>query len=452
MSNPRAEMIEQLQELNEAGRVDDGLALMADLHPADVADILENLPRGDFEVYFQALEPETAAEVLLELEEAHRADIIRVLSNRQLAELLINMDSDDAADLVSDLPEDQAPAVLTHIEKEDQQEVRKLLTYPDDSAGGLMQMEVVTVPQEVTMAQAMALVREQAHEIDDFNNVFVVSSDRQLVGVLSLREMLLAKPEMSVAEVMSPAQVTLRPEDDQEEVSQLFQKYDLLSAPVLDSRGRLLGRVTIDDVVDVIQEEASEDIYRAVGTGDEELAFGERAFKIARWRLPWIMANLFGGLIAGYFLSLFETTLAEAIILVTFIPVINAMGGNVGIQTSTIFVRRLALGSPSSARIGRVLFRELKVAAIMGASCALLTGAAAAVWHGRPSLGLIVGLAMFIDISLAAMVGISAPAFFKRMNVDPAIASGPLVTSANDIMGILIYLGIASIFLKHVLV
>lgn len=449
MALPTAEMMDQLQELHESGQAAEGLVLFSDLHPADVADILENMPAEMREDYFKALDPETGAEVLMELEEAQRSELIKLLSTGELAGLLLNMDSDDAADVVSELPPEQAPEVLTRIDKEDQQEVRKLLTYPEDSAGGLMQMELVTVPQEVTIGQALSLVREQAREIEDFNNVFVISSDRQLVGILSLRDMLLARPDTPVAEEMNPPQVTLRPEDDQEEVGQVFQKYDLISAPVVDTRGRLLGRVTVDDVVDVIQEEASEDIYRSVGTGDEELAFGEASFKISRRRLPWILANLVGGLLASYFLSLFEVTLAEAIVLVTFIPVIIAMGGNVGIQTSTIFVRALALGSFSASNIWRVLGREMRVAVIIGTTCGGLTGLAATIWHGRPVLGLIVGLSMFIDILLAAAVGVSAPAFFKRLDVDPAIASGPLVTTANDILGILVYLGIATFFLSH---
>lgn len=451
MNKPRPNLLEQLLELHAEGRTQDGLELIADLHPADVADVLERLPEEIQADYFRILDREQGAEVLMELEEAQQAEILSNLESGELAQLLFNMDSDDAADVVAALPADEAALVLKAIDKEDQQEVRKLLTYPEDTAGGLMQMEVVTVPLEVAIREALDLVKEQAREVDDFANVFVLSGERQVIGVLTLRDLLMARATAPVEDVMTPVPVIIRPEDDQEEVARQFQKYDLLSAPVVDSRGRLLGRVTVDDVVDVIQEEASEDIYRMAGTDDEELVYGEHIFKISRVRLPWLIINLLGGLLASYFLFLFEASLRDAIVLITFVPVIIAMGGNVGIQSSTVFVRGLAMGHYSSSKLGRVLFRELRVAVVIGLICGTLTGLAAGIWHTKSYLGFIVGLAMIVNIALSAMVGILAPAFFRRMKVDPAIASGPLVTTANDIMGILIYFGVATLLLRLVL-
>lgn len=449
MEKPTPNLLDQLLELHSQNRESEGLELIADLHPADVADVLERLPEEVRTAYFKLLEAELGAEVLLELEEAPKAGLIQTLEPRELAQLLIGMDSDDATDIISALDQEEAASVLKDIDKEDRREVRKLLTYPEDSAGGLMQMEVVTVPLEKTIREALDLVREQAREVDDFANVFVLSLDRQVVGVLNLRELLLARADSPVEKVMTPAPVIIRPHDDQEEVARAFQKYDLLSAPVVDARGRLLGRVTVDDVVDVIQEEASEDMYRMAGMDDEELVYGEKAFKISRLRLPWILINLLGGLIASYFMWLFKITLKEALVLVTFVPVIIAMGGNVGIQSSTVFIRGLAVGRFTAASLGRVIFKEIKVALIMGLICGLLTGLAAALWHTQAYIGLIVGLAMVVNISLSAMMGILAPAFFRRLKIDPAIASGPLVTTTNDIIGILVYLGIATFFLSY---
>ncbi len=451
MNKPRPNLLEQLLDLHTQGRPKEGLALIADLHPADVADVLERLPEDAQADYFRILDREHGAEVLLELEEAQQAEIISNLGSSELAQLLFSMDSDDATDVVAALPAEDADLVLKAIDKEDQQEVRKLLTYPEDSAGGLMQMEVVTVPLEATIQEALDLVRTQAREVDDFANVFVLSGERQVVGVLTLRDILLAKGATPVEEVMEPIPVIIRAGDDQEEVARLFQKYDLLSAPVVDSRGRLLGRVTVDDVVDVIQEEASEDIYRMAGTDDEELVYGEHIFKITRLRLPWLMINLLGGLIASYFLYLFEVNIKDAIVLITFVPVINAMGGNVGIQSSTVFVRGLAMGHYSSSNLGRVMFREIRVAAVIGLVCGFLTGGAAAIWHTNAFLGFIVGLAMIVNVPCSAFVGILAPAFFRRLKIDPAIASGPLVTTTNDIMGILVYSAIATFFLRYIM-
>ncbi len=450
MTEPRSNLLEQLLELHTEGRSREGLSLIVDLHPADLADVLERLPEDAQAEYFGILDKERAAEVLLELEDAQQTEIISNLGSSELAQLLFSMDSDDATDVVAALPSEEAAVVLKAIDKEDQREVRKLLIYPEDSAGGLMQLEVVTVPLEVSIREALDLVREQAREVDDFANVFVVSGERQVVGVLTLRDLLLAKANIPVEEVMSPIPVIIRPDDDQEEVARLFQKYDLLSAPVLDSRGRLLGRVTVDDVVDVIQEEASEDIYRMVGTDDEELVYGEHILKISRLRLPWLMINLLGGLVASYTLYLFQVNIKDALVLITFVPVINAMGGNVGIQSSTVFVRGLAMGHYSTSNLGRVVFREVRVALVIGLICGALTGLVSGIWHTKAYLGFIVGLAMVVNIPFAALMGIMAPAFFRRMNIDPAIASGPLITTTNDIMGITIYSIIAAVFLHYI--
>ena len=451
MSDGQEPLSEQLKRLYQADRVADGLDLLADLHPADVADVLEHLPEEEQAAYLKGLEPESRAEVLVEMEEAHRLQSLESLPPADLVTLMPHLDSDDAADVLADLSSEQAASVLEQIDRADEMKVRRLLTYPEDTAGGLMQTELVRVDQEASIDRVLQMVREQAREVDDFSNIFVLSQDRQLVGVLSLPDLLAADPDKPVGEVMSPVTVAIRPEEDQEEVALLFQKYDLLSAPVVDSGGRLVGRVTIDDVVDVIQEEASEDIYRMAGTDDEELAYGERVFKISRLRLPWILVNLFGGMFTGYLLWLFKLTLAEVLVLVTFVPVTTAMAGNVGIQTSTIFVRSMALGSYSAAHLDRVLFRELKVAIIMGLTCGLVAGAAAFLWHSRPALGLVVGLAMLLNILLAAFIGVLAPAFFRRIKVDPALASGPLVTTVNDITGILVYLGVATLCLKYLI-
>jgi len=451
VSDGQEPLSEQLKRLYLADRVADGLALLADLHPADVADVLEHLSEEEQAAYLKGLDPESGAEVLMEMEEAHRLQSLESLPPADLVTLMPHLDSDDAADVLADLPSEQAASILEQIDRADEINFRRLLAYPEDTAGGLMQTELIRVPQEASIDQVLKMVREQAREVDDFSNIFVLSKDRQLVGLLSLPDLLVADPDKPVGEVMSPVPVAIHPEDDQEKVALLFQKYSLLSAPVVDSAGRLLGRVTIDDVVDVIQEEVSEDIYRMAGTDDDELAYGERVFKISRLRLPWIMVNLFGGMFTGYLLWLFKLTLAEVLVLVTFVPVTTAMAGNVGIQTSTIFIRSMALGSYSAVHLGRVLFRELKVAIIMGLTCGLVAGVAAFLWHSRPALGLVVGLAMLLNILLAATIGVLAPAFFRRIKVDPALASGPLVTTVNDITGILVYLGVATLCLKYLI-
>jgi magnesium transporter len=234
-------------------------------------------------------------------------------------------------------------------------------------------------------------------------------------------------------------------------VARIFQKYDLLSAPVVEGDGTLVGRITIDDIMDIIEEEVSEDIFRMAGTHEDELVYGDKIWKISRLRLPWLITNLFGGLLTGYLLWIFKVALHDAIVLVTFVPVITGMGGNVGIQSSSITVRGLATGDVDLQRLGRTIFKEVRVGLLMALACGFTLGAVAEIWHHNPALGFAVGSAMAAAIVVASLMGTLVPIIFKRLGVDPAVASGPFVTTANDITGILIYLSISTVFLKYII-
>ena len=437
-----------LHDLLDQGREEELKRLISALHPADAAEILEPLSEEDKIRLFSILSPEMAGEVLLELSEWSREQIIEPLSVERLSEMVAEMDSDDAADIVADLSDEDQATVLQSIEPEDSEEVRQLLLYDDETAGGIMQLEMVSAHESETVAQVIESIRNSADEVEDLSYVFVVDDFNVLRGQVSLRDLLLGLPTQTMREIMSPCELVIEVHEDQEEVAWKFQKYDLKSAPVVDNQDRLLGRITVDDVFDVIYEEMDEDFLRMAGTKDEDI-YSNKPLKISRMRLPWLLTNLTGGLVTGYLVWLFKVALQDVLALVTFIPAIMALGGSVGIQSSTLVVRGLALGRVGNLR--QMVFKELKVALIMGLVCGLGGALVAQVWHRNPALGLVVGLSMFAAITLSSLLGASTPAAFRRLGFDPALASGPFVTMCNDLLGILIYMGIATLFMKFLI-
>ncbi len=444
--------LKELDQLIEQGREVDIIKLISTFHPADIADLIDALDEEKKKKFFGLLQVETASDVIMEIDDISRELIVEDISQDKLTQIVDDMESDDATDLISELPEEQAQRILSDIAKEDSEEVQELLQYEEDSAGGIMQLELVAVPQDVTVRDAIEQIRSRAHEVEDLHNVFIVDDDRKLVGVLPLRKLILASPESPIAPIMDSATINVTPEEDQEVVAEIFRKYDIVSLPVVDHAGKLLGRIMVDDVVDVIEQEDSEDIMKMAGIPEEDLVYGSRIFAISRARLPWLITNLFGGLLTGYLMWLFRIALHEILALVTFIPVITAMGGNIGIQSSSIMIRGFAVGRVDFNNLRRFLFNEIRIGLIMGIACGTLAGCAAVLWHKDPLLGPIVALAMVTGITVAAAMGTLIPAFFKKIQIDPAIASGPFVTTANDIVGIVIYLGIATLFLKYLAV
>jgi len=446
------DQLEQLDQLIEQGREFDIIKLISTFHPADIADLIDALDEEKKKKLFGLLQVETASDVIMEIDEISRELIVEDISQDKLTQIVDDMESDDATDLISELPQEQAQRILSDIDKEDSEEVQELLQYGEDTAGGIMQLELVAVPRNVTVRDAIEQIRSNVHEVEDLHNVFILDEGEKLVGVLPLRKLILASPDSPIEPIMDAATINVTPEVDQEEVAEIFRKYDIVSLPVVDYDGKLLGRIMVDDVVDVIQQEDSEDIMKMAGIPEEDLVYGGHIFAIARVRLPWLITNLFGGLLTGYLMWLFRIALHDILALVTFIPVITAMGGNIGIQSSSIMIRGFAIGRVDFNNLRRFLFNEIRIGLIMGIACGTLAGCAAMLWHRNPLLGPIVALAMVTGITVAAGMGTLIPAFFKKMKIDPAIASGPFVTTANDIVGIVIYLGIATLFLKYLAV
>ena len=442
------EHLEKLDRLIDQGWELEIIKLISTLHPADIADLIDALDEEKKKKLFGLLQIATASDVIMEVDDISRELLIEDMPQDKLTRIVDDMESDDATDLIAELPREQAQDILRKIDKEDSEEVRELLKYDKETAGGIMQLELVAVRQGITVQDAIEHIRSSAGEVEDLHHVFIVDDGEKLVGILPLRKLILASPASTVGSIMDPATIRVTPDVDQEKVADIFRKYDMVSLPVVDDEGMLLGRIMVDDVVDVIEKENSEDIMKMAGIPEEELVYGSHVLAISRVRLPWLITNLFGGLLTGYLMWLFRVTLDQVLALVTFIPVITAMGGNIGIQSSSIMIRGFAIGRVDFTNLRRFLFKEIRIGLLMGLACGAVAGCAAMIWHKNPVLGPIVALAMTIGITTAASMGTLVPAFFKKMKIDPAIAAGPFVTTANDIVGIIIYLGIATLFLK----
>jgi magnesium transporter len=450
MTKVRSDILTRLKADLSQDRLLEATQMLADLHPADIADLFETLDEHEKKKLFQQLDIDTASEVIAELSEFSRDQILADLSHQRLGKIVDELDSDDAADLLSSVPQEIAEEVLASIDAEDSQEVRRLLAYDEETGGGIMQAELLAVPQEATIADTIERVRQLGESLEDLANIFVVNSKNQPVGQLSLQRLILADPHELTSEIMDHSFHPIPVDMDQEDVARMFQKYDIISAPVVESDGTLVGRITIDDILDIVEEEISEDVLRMAGTHEDELVYGDQIWKISRFRLPWLLITLIGGLLTGYLLWLFKLALADAIVLVTFVPVIMALGGSVAIQSTTITVRGLATGAIDLQRLGRTVYKETRVGLLMALACGLIVGIAADLWHHNPALGLAVGFSMAMVILVASFMGTLIPVIFQRLGIDPAVSSGPFVTITNDISGIVIYLSISTALLKYI--
>jgi magnesium transporter len=416
-------------------------------HPADVAYLFRELELRDQQLLFSLIDdPEVSATVISELDPGVGAQLLEKLEKEEITEVLEGMAYDDAVDVIQNLPEELAEEILLEMEDEDSQEIEQLMQYDEETAGGIMATEFFSLQEELTVKEAIAALQEQ-EDAEMVFYLYVTNAHNHLVGILSLRKLLTVSPSRKLKDIMAGDVISVRTDMDQEEVAKVVEKYNILAVPVVDETNKLMGIITVDDIIDVIRAEATEDIYKMAGASDEELILGYKSFRIARLRLPWLLTNLLGGVVTGYLMWKYRVTLEAVIALITFIPVITGMGGNVGAQSATIVVRGFATGRVEMSAIRRVFLKEIRVGIIMGAVCGMTVGVIAFFWHGNPYLGLVVGIAMMVAMTVAATMGVMAPTFFKKIGVDPAIAAAPFVQTANDITGILIYFTTATFFL-----
>jgi magnesium transporter len=446
-----ARLADVLTERIRAGDRERVLALVSELHSADLADLIHHLPFADANALVGWLHPEQGAEVVAELDDELRGDLLEDDGTIRISELLDAMDTDDAADVLADLPQEVAQEVLPRLE--DAEEVEELLAYHEETAGGLMATEYVAVSQDWTVAQATEEVRRKAIEVDPVYVVYVVDPREKLLGMVPLKRLLLAPASSRISAVMDPELISVDPHEDQEEVARIMERYDLVVLPVVDEGGKLLGRITIDDVVDVIREEAEEDIALMSGSGpDEDLSTS--VLKVSKGRLVWLMVGLGGALLSALVINSFQAVLEEALVLAMFIPVVMAMAGNAGIQSSAISVQGLASGRLWPGELLNRFAKELLVALVNGIVLSLVFGVLIVVLQstgilvldpGRSLLlAMTVGMALLAVIVLAATMGAVVPLILERMGIDPALATGPFITTSNDIMGLVVYFLVAT--------
>ena len=436
-----------LQALGEdiAQRRDDDLrARFEELHPADIAEVFDRLEEEQVHYLWKLIDVEERGDVLVELEEDVRETLLASLTNEEIAEeVLENIDSDDAADVVGELSEERAEKVIAQLDTEDREDLLTLLRHPEGTAGALMGTELIRVEMDWTVTQAIREMRRQAEEVGTVHSVYVVNSAGQLLGRLSLKRLLLeaSSTRSTIGDLFREDDTrTVKVDDPDELVVQVMKKYDLVALPVVDDHNRLLGRITIDDVVDLMEEEAEKDYQLASGLSDE-VESDDSLWEMTRARLPWLLIGLFGGLAGAYVIGAFDIERFPSMAL--FIPLIAAMGGNVGVQSAAIVVQGLAGGrTPSDARLAPRLLKELSVALLNGAICALvILGASMVLGYGW-NLSVTVSLALIAVIVFAALFGTFVPLTLDRFKIDPALATGPFITTANDIIGLIIYFGI----------
>jgi len=439
--------LNQLREWIRENREFDILDLFTNLHPADIAELIDHLEEQEKIRLFSLLEVEKASDVILELSDLSKEEILSDLSSKQIAEIIDEMDSDDAADLIAELPEDQARAILERIEPEESEDLKELLKYGEDTAGGLMQSEMVTVPEKSTIREALQAVVDASEEIENLYNVFVVDGGDRLVGVIPLQKLIASRRNLPVIEAVERSFPSVLVDVDQEEVARMFEKYDLVSLPVVDHENHLLGRITVDDIVDVMEEETSEDMYSIAGLGKDDSVFNEPGESV-RKRLPWLYLNLCTAFVSAFVIGFFENTLQVMVILAVFMPVVAGLGGNAGGQTLALIVRGLALGEVTFQNARKALFIQVIVGITNGIAVGVIVGLIAYLWKGNSILGVVLGLAMILNIFVGTLMGTLIPLGLKFFRMDPAVGSNIFVTAFTDAFGFFSFLGLATLFLK----
>lgn len=452
------QQMEGLQRLNQLlGRDSATLkAFLKEQHPADLAEWLEELTEEQRNQVFHVLEAEDAAEVLGELELETQADIVAALGTEKAGDIIEEMSNDDVADLLAELTPEEQGQILGELEAEDAADVRELLEHEPDTAGGLMTTDYITLRAEMTAQQAIEHLRVVGPDAETIYYVYVVNEREQLVGVMSLRDLIVAPPSRKVHEIMRTKVVSVPAGMDQEEVAKTVSKYDLMVVPVVDRNDRLVGVITVDDVIDVLEEEATEDALRmSAVTPDAEdpgaTDFGASVWRLAKPRLPWLVALLFleiaSGKVVDHFQGAFTATTLT--MLTVFITTMAGEAGNAATQALAVVVRSLATGEITTSDILRVVWRELKVGVTVGIVCGISLAAIAFAMKQDVHLSMVVGLAIAINIPVAKILGAFFPIVITRVGVDPAVASGPFITTVTDVTSMLTYFGIATLILTR---
>lgn len=433
--------IEQALQTNDRFKLKQ---LAANLHEADTGDLLETLGAEQRAKFVRLLEDDFDYTALTEIDEAVRLELLDVLPNAAIAEGLEEIDSDDAVFILEDLDEDDQAAILEELPYADRAQLQKALDYPEDSAGRRMQSEFIAVAPFWTIGQTIDYMREASDLPDDFYEIYVVDPTFKLLGSVHLDKILRTQRIEKITSIMEESRQAVIATEDQEEVARRFERYNLVSSAVVDENDRLVGVLTVDDIVDVIQEEAEEDIRALAGVGDEEIS--DSVVTIARSRFTWLVVNLGTAILASVVIAFFEDTIEAMVALAVLMPIVASMGGNAGTQTMTVAVRGIATQELSARNMMRILNREILVSVLNGVGLAALIGITAWLWFASPGLGIVIAAAIVINMLFAGLSGLLIPFALDRLNIDPAIASSVFVTTVTDVVGFFAFLCIAALW------
>jgi magnesium transporter len=424
--------------------------LIEELQPYDIADLYQNLPEKHHHKFLMLMAPKQIAMLIQELDTPLQVEVVQKLGVEKSSKAMDFMERDDLVDFLNQLSDQETEEFLSSMKKEESQHVQTLMNYPAETAGGLMTNQYVWIRSNYTVREAVDKLKAFAGIADNLYYLYVLNEHKRLVGVVSYRDLLLAGIEDKIENIMYSRVISVPADMDQEEVARTIERYDFISVPVVDDEHRLIGIITVDDIIDVVIREANEDIGKLSATG-KSIDFSTGIVASSMRRLPWLILLLLLGLISGSIISRFEETLQKVVALAFFIPMIAGMTGNTGTQSLAIVVRGLVSHDIKKKIVVRLITRELGVGFIIGAVCGLLIAVLGYVWQGDPVLGLVVGSSLFMTLIIGTLAGTVIPLLLYRLRIDPAIASGPLITTLNDIFSLTVYFGIATLFISRLL-
>lgn len=443
-------LLDMIRRLNRRSATDHLLRLISKTHPADMAWVFRHLSEPERHEVFNILaQTNLVGGFLSELDESIMVSLVENLTPRFMADIISEMPSDDAADLIEALPDPFVADIRKHMEKADREEVDELLQYHPETAGGLMSPDFMYLDEELSVGEAINKVQKRSEEKEMVFYLYITHGDGKLAGVVSLRELLTNPPHRQLKNIMKANVLSVNTDTDQEEVAHVISQYNILAVPVVDASYTLVGIVTVDDIIDVMREEASEAFLQMAGAGKDTEILLKSTKENAMLRAPWLFASWLGGVMALFIIGSFEKELSQVLALASFIPIVMGMGGNIATQSSTIVVRGIATGRINMEDFRKIIFKEMRVGVILGVLYGGFLGILAFFGYAEPKLlGLVVGLSIFFSMAMAATIGTVIPLILKRFDIDAAIATGPFVTTAIDILGVLAYFLIAKFFLN----
>ncbi|BDU50103.1 magnesium transporter [Haliovirga abyssi] len=421
--------------------------LLGTMHVPDIADILEKLDIVDRKMIYENMDVEDVAILITEINSEYQEEMITLLENHRLKEVLENMSNDDIADIFGEVSEEEVKHLMKLMDDEDREEVKKLVKHESDSAGGLMTTEYFTVFTGVKIKEVIAQLKRKGEDAELIYYIYIIDKSNKLKGVVSLRDIIINNGDIVIDKIMKKNLISVNVETDQEDVASIFSKYDLFAVPVVDEGNKLIGIITVDDIIDVMEEEATEDLYAMAGLTENE-SEKNNIISSVKIRFPWLMVSLFGELISATIMQEFGYALNKIVALAFFIPLIMAMGGNSGSQSSAMMVRKIALGEDEKSKLLKHIWKETVAGVIVGIISGVLVGIISYLWQGNILLSFIISFSLFVAMTWAAWFGSIIPLTFEKFKIDPAVASGPFITTANDVGGILIYFGLATVLMK----